>query len=150
MALYTDRHQCSSTRRDPVSLQTQFSRACDEDAAQPPHGRRVERTVGRWLPNCLAGATTLEQAPAVLDEFVHGSTGASGDQVASLPTAGLLCFKASRRNAPAMQRGDAILQGLDGQLKVRSRGAHHRCQFGQARYPSVTATSLPPWLHPSG
>ena len=83
VALYTDRH--AVFKHTPgsglPSAPTQFSRAMDEMGtqmifAQSPQAKgRVERTGGTFQDRLvaelrLAGATTLEQAQAVLDEFV--------------------------------------------------------------------------------
>ena len=83
VALYTDRHGVFKHTPGaglPTGL-TQFSRAMDELGvqmifAQSPQAKgRVERTAGTFQDRLvaelrLAGATTLEQAQAVLDEFV--------------------------------------------------------------------------------
>ena len=83
VALYTDRH--AVFKHTPgaglPSAPTQFSRAMDELGiqmifAQSPQAKgRVERTASTFQDRLvaelrLAGATTLEQAQAVLDEFV--------------------------------------------------------------------------------
>ncbi len=83
VALYTDRH--SVFKHTPgsglPSTPTQFSRAMDELGiqmifAQSPQAKgRVERTAGTFQDRLVAelrltGATTLEQAQAVLREFV--------------------------------------------------------------------------------
>ena len=83
VALYTDRH--AVFKHAPGSCRpsapTQFSRAMDELGvqmifAQSPQAKgRVERTAGTFQDRLvaelrLAGAATLEQAQAVLDEFV--------------------------------------------------------------------------------
>ena len=83
VALYTDCH--AVFKHTPgsglPSAPTQFSRAMDELEiqmifAQPPQAKgRVERTAGTFQDRLvaelrLAGATTLEQAQAVLHEFV--------------------------------------------------------------------------------
>lgn len=83
VALYTDRH--AVFKHTPgsglPSAPTQFSRAMDELGiqmifAQSPQAKgRVERTAGTFQDRLvaelrLAGATTLEQAQFVLDEFV--------------------------------------------------------------------------------
>ena len=83
VVLYTDRH--AVFKHTPGSglpaAPTQFSRAMDELGiqmifAQSPQAKgRVERTAGTFQDRLvaelhLAGATTLEQAQAVLDEFV--------------------------------------------------------------------------------
>ena len=83
VALYTDRH--GVFKHTPgaglPAGPTQFSRAMDELGvqmifAQSPQAKgRVERTAGTFQDRLvaelrLAGATTLEQAQAVLDEFV--------------------------------------------------------------------------------
>ncbi len=83
VALYTDRH--AVFKHTPGSGlpagPTQFSRAMDELGVQmifaqsPQAEGRVERTAGAFQDRLvaelrLAGATTLEQGQAVLDEFV--------------------------------------------------------------------------------
>ena len=83
VALYTDRHAVFKHTPGPglPAGPTQFSRAMDELGtqmifAQSPQAKgRVERTGGTFQDRLvaelrLAGATTLEQAQAVLDEFV--------------------------------------------------------------------------------
>ena len=83
VALYTDRHAVFKHTPGPglPAGPTQFSRAMAELGtqmifAQSPQAKgRVERTGGTFQDRLvaelrLAGATTLEQAPAVLDEFV--------------------------------------------------------------------------------
>ena len=83
VALYTDRHAVfkHTPGSGRSSAPTQFSRAMDELGiqmifAQSPQARgRVERTAGTFQDRLvaelrLAGATTLAQAQAVLNEFV--------------------------------------------------------------------------------
>ena len=83
VALYTDRHAVFKHTPGPglPAGPTQFSRAMAEPGtlmifAQSPQAKgRVERTGGTFQDRLvaelrLAGATTLEQARAVLDEFV--------------------------------------------------------------------------------
>ena len=83
VALYTDRHGVFKHTPGPglPAGPTQFSRAMDELGiqmifAQSPQAKgRVERTAGTFQDRLvaelrLAGATTLEQAQAVLDGFV--------------------------------------------------------------------------------
>ena len=83
VALYTDRHAVFKHTPGPglPAGPTQFSRAMDELGTQmifarsPQAKGRVERTGGTFQDRLvaelrLAGATTLEQAQAVLDEFV--------------------------------------------------------------------------------
>ena len=83
VALYTDRHAVfkHAPGSGLPSAPTQFSRAMDELGvqmifAQSPQAKgRVERTAGTFQDRLvaelrLAGVTTLEQAQAVLDEFV--------------------------------------------------------------------------------
>ena len=83
VALYTDRHAVfkHTPGSGRSSAPTQFSRAMDELGvqmifAQSPQAKgRVERTAGTFQDRLvaelrLAGAATLEQAQAVLDEFV--------------------------------------------------------------------------------
>ena len=83
VALYTDRHAVFKHTPGPClpAGPTQFGRSMDEMGAQmifaqsPQAKGRVERTGGTFQDRLvaelrLAGATTLEQAQAVLDEFV--------------------------------------------------------------------------------
>ena len=83
VALYTDRH--AVFRHTPGSglpgMPTQFSRAMDELGIQMIFARspqvkgRVERTAGTFQDRLitefrLAGATTIEQANTVLEQFL--------------------------------------------------------------------------------
>ena len=105
VALYTDRHAVFKHTPGPglPAGPTQFSRAMDELGtqmifAQSPQAKgRVERTGGTFQDRLvaelrLAGATTLEQAQAVLDEFVPRFNRRFGVPPAvlraSVPTAG--------------------------------------------------------------
>ena len=144
---------------------TQFSRAMAELGvqmifAQSPQAKgRVERTAGTFQDRLvtelrLAGAATLEQAQAVLDEFVPRFNRRFGvppqcpepafrplDQELCLEQ--VLCFKHRRKAArdntvrfqlrtlqllPAPEHPSyaeaavEVLEGLDGQLKVRHDG----------------------------
>ena len=144
---------------------TQFSRAMDELGiqmifAQSPQTKgRVERTAGTFQDRLvaelrLAGATTLEQAQAVLDEFVPRFNRRFGvppqcSEPAFRPLdpeiclEQVLCFKHRRKvdrdntvrfqlrtlqPLPAPERPSyagatvEVLEGLDGQLKVRHEG----------------------------
>ena len=167
VALYTDRH--AVFKHTPgsglPSAPTQFSRAMDELGiqmifAQSPQAKgRVERTAGTFQDRLvaelrLAGATTLEQAQAVLDEFVPRFNRRFGvppqcsepafrplDPESCLEQ--VLCFKHRRKVdrdntvrfqlrtlqlLPASERPSyagatvEVLEGLDGQLKVRHEG----------------------------
>ena len=88
LALYTDRHPVFKHRSEyqPVGTPTQFGRAMAElgtqliSALRPRAKGRVERTAGTFQDRLitelrLAGATTIEQAKAVLKQFLHRSTG---------------------------------------------------------------------------
>ena len=95
LALYTDRHAVFKHRSEyqPVGTTTQFGRAMEELGTQlifalsPQAKGRVERTAGTFQDRLitelrLAGATTVEQAKAVLQqgEMEGGVAGqASGD-----------------------------------------------------------------------
>ena len=178
VALYTDRHAVFKHTPGPglPAGPTQFSRAMDEMGtqmifAQSPQAKgRVERTGGTFQDRLvaelrLAGATTLEQAQAVLDEFVPRFNRRCGvppqcSEPAFRPLdpelclEQVLCFKHRRKVdrdntvrfqlrtlqlLPAPERPSyagatvAVLEGLDGQLKVRHEGAHHRCSGGPAK-----------------
>ncbi len=165
VALYTDRH--AVFKHTPGSGlpagPTQFSLAMDELGVQmifaesPQAKGRVERTAGTFQDRLvaelrLAGATTLEQAQAVLDEFVPRFNRHFGvppqcsepalrrlDPASCLEQ--ILCFKHRRevdrdntvrfQLLPAPERpthaGATVealegLDGLDGQLSVRHEG----------------------------
>ena len=167
VALYTNRH--GVFKHTPGSGlptgPTQFSRAMAELGvqmifAQSPQAKgRVERTAGTFQDRLvaelrLAGATTLEQAQAVLDEFVPRFNRRFGvppqcsepafrplDPESCLEQ--VLCFKHRRKVdrdntvrfqlrtlqlLPAPERPSyagatvEVLEGLDGQLKVRHEG----------------------------
>ena len=167
VAFYTDRH--GVFRHTPGSGlpagPTQFSRAMAELGIQmifapsPPAKGRVERTAGTFQDRLvaelrLAGATTLEQAQAVLDEFVPRFNRRFGvppqcSEPAFRPLdpeiclEQVLCFKHRRKVdrdntvrfqlrtlqlLPAPERPSyagatvEVLEGLDGQLKVRHEG----------------------------
>ena len=83
LALYTDRHPVFKHRSEyqPAGTPTQFGRAMEELGAQlifalsPQAKGRVERTAGTFQDRLitelrLAGATTVEQAKAVLQQFL--------------------------------------------------------------------------------
>ena len=198
VALYTDRH--GVFRHTPGSglpgMPTQFSRAMEELGIQmifamsPQAKGRVERTAGTFQDRLvaelrLAGATTLEQAQAVLDEFVPRCNRRFGvppqcSEPAFRPLdpelclEQVLCFKhrrkwtgttrcgsscghsncCRRRNAPAMPgRRWKSWRGWMVSSRYATRGASSLLRRPrQARYPSATATSLPPSLRlrPSG
>ena len=198
VALYTDRHAVFKYTPGPglPAGPTQFSRAMDELGtqmifAQSPQAKgRVERTGGTFQDRLvaelrLAGATTLEQAQAVLDEFVLGSTGASAfprsapsqrsdrwtrsyawnrfcvsntaGRWTGITRCGSSCGHSNccrRRNAPAMPgRRWKSWRGWMVSSRYATRGAASLLRRPrQARYPSATATSLPPSLRlrPSG
>ena len=177
VALYTDRHAVFKHTPGPglPAGPTQFNRAMDELGtqmifAQSPQAKgRVERTGGTFQDRLvgelrLAGATTLEQAPAVLDEFVprfnrrfgvppQCSEPAFRPLDPELCLEQVLCFKHRRKVdrdntvrfqlrtlqlLPAPERPSyagatvEVLEGLDGQLKVRHEG-RHRCSGGPAK-----------------
>ena len=198
VALYTDRHAVFKHTPGPglPAGPTQFSRAMDEMGtqmifAQSPQAKgRVERTGGTFQDRLvaelrLAGATTLEQAQAVLDEFVprfnrrfgvppQCSEPAFRPLDPELCLEQVLCFKhrrkwtgttrcgsscghsncCRRRNAPAMPgRRWKSWRGWMVSSRYATRGASSLLRRPrQARYPSATATSLPPSLRlrPSG
>ena len=167
VALYTDRHAVFKHTPGPglPAGPTQFSRAMDEMGtqmifAQSPQAKgRVERTGGTFQDRLvaelrLAGATTLEQAQAVLDELVprfnrrfgvppQCSEPAFRPLDPELCLEQVLCFKHRRKVdrdntvrfqlrtlqlLPAPERPSyagatvEVLEGLDGQLKVRHEG----------------------------
>ena len=83
LALYTDRHPVFKHRSEyqPASTATQFGRAMDELGIQlifalsPQAKGRVERTAGTFQDRLitelrLSGATTMEEAKAVLKQFL--------------------------------------------------------------------------------
>ena len=83
LALYTDRHAVFKHRSEyqPAGTPTQFGRAMEELGIQmifalsPQAKGRVERTAGTFQDRLitelrLAGATTVEQAEAVLQQFL--------------------------------------------------------------------------------
>ena len=83
VALYTDRHPVFKHKSEyqPAGTPTQFGRAMDEMGVQlifalsPQAKGRVERTAGTFQDRLitelrLAGATTVEQARAVLKQFL--------------------------------------------------------------------------------
>ena len=83
LALYTDRHPVFKHRSEyqPASTATQFGRAMDELGIQlifalsPQAKGRVERTAGTFQDRLitelrLSGATTMEEARAVLKQFL--------------------------------------------------------------------------------
>ena len=83
LALYTDRHPVFKHKSEyqPAGTPTQFGRAMEELGVQlifamsPQAKGRVERTAGTFQDRLitelrLAGATTLEQAKAVLKQFL--------------------------------------------------------------------------------
>ena len=83
LALYTDRHAVFKHRPEyqPAGTTTQFGRAMEELGTQlifalsPQAKGRVERTAGTFQDRLitelrLAGATTVEQAKAVLQQFL--------------------------------------------------------------------------------
>ena len=198
VALYTDRHAVFKHTPGPglPAGPTQFSRAMDEMGtqmifAQSPQAKgRVERTGGTFQYRLvaelrLAGATTLEQAQAVLDEFVprfnrrfgvppQCSEPAFRPLDPELCLEQVLCFKhrrkwtgttrcgsscghsncCRRRNAPAMPgRRWQSWRGWMVSSRYATRGASSLLRRPrQVRYPSATATSLPPSLRlrPSG
>ena len=83
LALYTDRHPVFKHRSEyqPAGTATQFGRAMDELGMQlifalsPQAKGRVERTAGTFQDRLitelrLSGATTIEEAEAVLKQFL--------------------------------------------------------------------------------
>ena len=123
LALYTDRHAVFKHRSEyhPAGTPTQFGRAMEELGTQlifalsPQAKGQVERTAGTFQDRLitelrLAGATTVEQAKAVLQQFLprfnrrFGVT-AQCPEPALLPLGPeshlgqILCFKHRRRVA---------------------------------------------------
>ena len=193
VALYTDRHAVFKHTPGPglPAGPTQFSRAMDEMGtqmifAQSPQAKgRVERTGGTFQDRLvaelrLAGATTLEQAPAVLDEFVprfnrrfgvppQCSEPAFRPLDPELCLEQVLCFKHRRKVdrdntvrfqlrtlqlLPAPERPSyagatvEVLQGLDGQLKVRHEGRIIAAQEAPPSPVSLRNGHQPPAVSP--
>ena len=123
LALYTDRHAVFKHRSEyqPAGTTTQFGRAMEELGTQlifalsPQAKGRVERTAGTFQDRLitelrLAGATTVEQAKAVLRQFLprfnrrFGVPPKNPESVFRLLEPGqrlgqILCFKHRRRVA---------------------------------------------------
>ena len=123
LALYTDRHAVFKHRSEyqPAGTTTQFGRAMEELGTQlifalsPQAKGRVERTAGTFQDRLitelrLAGATTVEQAKAVLQQFLPRFNRRFGvpdqcPETAFLPLGSesrlghILCFKHRRRVA---------------------------------------------------
>ena len=124
LALYTDRHPVFKHKSEyqPAGTPTQFGRAMEELGIQlifamsPQAKGRVERTAGIFQDRLitelrLAGATTLEQAKAVLKQFLPRFDQRFGVptqcpepafrplQRDDLPLEQVLCFKHRRRVA---------------------------------------------------
>ena len=193
VALYTDRHAVFKHTPGPglPAGPTQFSRAMDEMGtqmifAQSPQAKgRVERTGGTFQDRLvaelrLAGATTLEQARAVLDEFVPRFNRRFGvppqcSEPAFRPLdpeiclEQVLCFKHRRKVdrdntvrfqlrtlqlLPAPERPSyagatvEVLEGLDGQLKVRHEGRIIAAQEAPPSPVSLRNGHQPPTVSP--
>ena len=193
VALYTDRHAVFKHTPGPglPAGPTQFSRAMDELGtqmifAQSPQAKgRVERTGGTFQDRLvaelrLAGATTLEQAQAVLDEFVPRFNRRFGvpppcSEPAFRPLdpelclEQVLCFKRRRKVdrdntvrfqlrtlqlLPAPERPSyagatvEVLEGLDGQLKVRHEGRSIAAQEAPPSPVSLRNGHQPPAVSP--
>ena len=193
VALYTDRHAVFKHTPGPglPAGPTQFSRAMDEMGtqmifAQSPQAKgRVERTGGTFQDRLvaelrLAGATTLEQAQAVLDEFVprfnrrfgvppQCSEPAFRPLDPELCLEQVLCFKHRRKVdrdntvrfqlrtlqlLPAPERPSyagatvEVLEGLDGQLKVRHEGRSIAAQEAPPSPVSLRNGHQPPAVSP--
>ena len=123
LALYTDRHAVFKHRSEyqSVGTPTQFGRAMEELGTQlifalsPQAKGRVERTAGIFQDRLitelrLAGATTVEQAKAVLQQFLPRFNRRFGVPARcpepafrplqrDLPVEQVLCFKHRRRVA---------------------------------------------------
>ena len=123
LALYTDRHPVFKHKSEyqPAGTPTQFGRAMEELGIQlifamsPQAKGRVERTAGTFQDRLitelrLAGATTLEQAKAVLKQFLPRFDRRFGVPTQcpepafrplqrDLPLEQVLCFKHRRRVA---------------------------------------------------
>ena len=193
VALYTDRHAVFKHTPGPglPAGPTQFSRAMAELGtlmifAQSPQTKgRVERTGGTFQDRLvaelrLAGATTLEPAQAVLDEFVPRFSRRFGvpppcSEPAFRPLdpeiclEQVLCFthrrKVDRDNTvrfqlrtlqllPAPERPSyagatvEVLEGLDGQLKVRHEGRIIAAQEAPPSPVSLRNGHQPPAVSP--
>ena len=164
LALYTDRHAVFKHRSEyqPAGTPTQFGRAMEELGTQlifalsPQAKGRVERTAGTFQDRLitelrLAGATTVEQAKAVLQQFLPRFNRRFGVPARcpepafrplqrDLPVEQVLCFKHRRRVArdntvkyyrhtlqllPSQQRrsyAGAVVVGLDGRLSLQHEG----------------------------
>ena len=123
LALYSDRHPVFKHKSEyqPAGTPTQFGRAMEELGIQlifamsPQAKGRVERTAGTFQDRLitelrLAGATTLEQAKAVLKQFLPRFDRRFGVPTQcpepafrplqrDLPLEQVLCFKHRRRVA---------------------------------------------------
>ena len=123
LALYTDRHAAFKHRSEyhPAVTPTQFGRAMEELGTQlifalsPQAKGRVERTAGTFQDRLitelrLAGATTVEQAKAMLQQFLPRFNRRFGVPARcpepafrplqrDLPVEQVLCFKHRRRVA---------------------------------------------------
>ena len=123
LALYTDRHAVFKHRSEyqPAGTPTQFGRAMEELGTQlifalsPQAKGRVERTAGTFQDRLitklrLAGATTVAQAKAVLQQFLPRFNRRFGVPAQypepafrplqrDLPVEQVLCFKHRRRVA---------------------------------------------------
>ena len=123
LALYTDRHPVFKHKSEyqPAGTPTQFGRAMAELGIQlifalsPQAKGRVERTAGTFQDRLitelrLVGATTVEQAGAVLKQFLPRFNRRFGVPAqcpeplfrplqGDLPLEGVLCFKHRRRVA---------------------------------------------------
>ena len=165
LALYTDRHPVFKHKSEyqPAGTPTQFGRAMEELGVQlifamsPQAKGRVERTAGTFQDRLitelrLAGATTLEQAKAVLKQFLPRFDRRFGVPTQcpepafrplqrDLPLEQVLCFKHRRRVArdntvkshtlqllPDSKRRATperlwkVLEGLDGRLSLHHEG----------------------------
>ena len=193
VALYTDRHAVFKHTPGPglPAGPTQFSRAMAELGtqmifAQSPQAKgRVERTGGTFQDRLvaelrLAGATTLEQAQAVLDEFMPRFNRRFGVPLPCSEPAfrpldpelcleQVLCFKHRRKVdkdntvrfqlrtlqlLPAPERPSyagatvEVLEGLDGQLKVRHEGRIIAAQEAPPSPVSLRNGHQPPAVSP--
>ncbi len=144
LALYTDRHPVFKHKSEyqPAGTSTQFGRAMAELGGQvifalsPQAKGRVERTDGTFQDRLitelrLAGATTLEQARAVLQQFLPRFNRRFGVPArcpepafrplqVDLPLEQVLCFKHRRREA-----GDNTVKYQRHTLQLLPSTEHH-------------------------
>ena len=150
VALYTDRHPVFKHRseRQLAGTATQFGRAMDELGIQmifalsPQAKGRVERTAGTFQDRLvteirLAGAATLEEAKAVLKQFLPRFNRRFGVP----PKSPECAFR-------PLEPGQRLRQILC--FKHRRRVARDNTREVPQAYPANIARSAPPQLRRSG